>query len=97
VDPTKSQMVTQLNVFRSLKQSQYGEVVNHPYWTQSIGSSTTAVMGDCIDSSHSGVMSTDGKKLTVGEARQNTRATFVCDIGGIWRVKLIQYLLDVKC
>lgn len=98
VEPTKSQMMTQFNLFQSLKQGQYGYVVNHPYWTQSIGGKSTAVMGDCVDGSHSGTLSlVTGKKLTVGPARDNARATFVQDASGTWRVRLVEYLLDQKC
>jgi hypothetical protein len=59
---------------------------------------STAVMRDCLDGSHSGTLSlTTGKKLTVGPARDNARATFVRDGAGVWRVQLVEYLLDVKC
>jgi hypothetical protein len=98
VDPTREQMLSQISVFRSLKQGQYGYVINHPYWTRPIAGKSTAVMRDCLDGSHSGTLSlTTGKKLTVGPARDNARATFVRDGAGVWRVQLVEYLLDVKC
>ena len=89
--------MSQFNLFRSLKQSQYGFVTTRPYWTQPINGKNRAVMGDCMDSSHFGTVSASGKKLTVGTPRDNTRTTFVRDAAGVWRVQLIQYLLDVKC
>ena len=98
VDPTRGQMLSQISVFRSLQQEQYGYVISHPYWTRPIAGKTTAVMGDCMDGSHFGTLSlATGKKLTVGPARDNARATFVRDGASVWRVQLVEYLLDAKC
>jgi hypothetical protein len=40
VDPTRGQMLSQISVFRSLQQGQYGNVINHPYWTRPIAGKT---------------------------------------------------------
>jgi hypothetical protein len=98
VGVTKTQMLNEIKVFQTGHKTSYGYVVNHPYWNQSVGGKTRATMGDCMDQSHYGSASTvTHRKLTVGVARDNTKATFAKGTDGAWRVHLIEYLLDVKC
>jgi hypothetical protein len=98
VDPIRKEMISTVSLFKSTNQTQYGYVVNHPYWQQSVSGKTMAVMGDCLDGSHFGSMYvTTGKKHTVGAARSNTKTAFVKGPDGVWRVQTIAYLLDVKC
>jgi hypothetical protein len=98
VDPIRSQI---LNAARSnliIGVVGYGYVVNHPFWRTPINGRSTAVMGDCMDQSHYGSMfAKTGQKRTVGVAHDNTRATLVRGADGKWRVKQVEYLLDVKC
>jgi hypothetical protein len=98
VGVTKTQMLNEIKVFRAGHKTSYGYVINHPYWNQSVGGKPTATMGDCMDQSHYGSASTvTHKKLTVGIPHDNTRATFAKGADGVWRVDLIEYLLDTKC
>lgn len=98
VDPTRKQMLAAVTIYRSKKLTQYGFVINHPYWQKPIAGKRAAVMGDCLDGSHFGTKSTiTGQKRTVGPARDNTKASFVRGSDGVWRVQSIVYLLDVKC
>ena len=96
VDPTLGEMRTELSLFASTHLTNYGYVVNHPYET-ALNNASSAVVKDCMDQSHFGSMTTMGVKKTVGVARDNTTAAFVKGADGVWRVKNIVYLLDVKC
>jgi hypothetical protein len=98
IDPTRKQMLAEVSVFHSTHRTLYGAVVNRPYWTKPIAGSDTATMGDCMDQSKFGSMSTTtGKKLSVGVQRDNTTASLVKGKDGVWRVKTVVYLLDKKC
>jgi hypothetical protein len=83
-------------VFSATHLTGYGYVVNHPYVT-TLRTADSAVVKDCMDESHYGSMTTSGVKKTVGVSRDNTTAALVKGPDGIWRVKNIVYLLDVKC
>jgi hypothetical protein len=70
----------------------------NPYWEQSVDGKSTAVMGDCQDSSKSGTVDTaTGENKTVGVADNNIRATFIRDDDGRWKVQDVFYLVDVPC
>jgi hypothetical protein len=98
VDPARKQMLATVTTYKSTHLTQYGYVINHPYWQRRIAGKSTAVMGDCLDGSHFGTRyTTTGQKHTVGPPRDNTRASFVKGRDGVWRVQSIVYLLDVKC
>jgi len=98
VDPTLSQMLKDAKQFASAGIDYYGSAIPHPYWERPIAAKSTAVMGDCSDTSDSGSFYTaTGKKKTVGVPDNNTRVTFVKDESGAWRVAEIFYLIDVKC
>ena len=96
VDPTLGQMRTERGVFSANHMTGYGYVVNHLYVT-TLTTANAAVVKDCMDQSHYGSMTTSGLKKTVGVARDNTTAALVKGTDGIWRVKNIVFLLDVKC
>jgi hypothetical protein len=96
VDPILGQMRTELSLFASTHITNYGYVVNHPYET-TLNDAYSAVVKDCMDQSHFGSMTTTGVKKTIGVARDNTTAALVKGADGVWRVKNIVYLLDVKC
>jgi len=96
VDPTLGQMRTELSLFTSTHLANYGYVINHLYET-TLDDSSSAVVKDCMDQSHFGSMTTAGLKKTVGVARDNTTAALVKGTDGVWRVRNIVYLLDVKC
>jgi hypothetical protein len=98
VDPVRAQILKAARADRIIGVVGYGYVVPHPYWQVSINGKPTAVMGDCMDQSHAGSMfAKTGQKRTVGVEHDNTRATLVRGVDGRWRVKQIEYLLDVKC
>ena len=98
VDPIRAQVLKSARADLIIDVVTFGQVVNHPYWTTPVAGKTTAVMGDCMDQSHYGSMfAKTKKKRTVGVAHDNTRATLVRGTDGTWRVKQIEYLLDVKC
>ena len=96
VDPALGQMRSERAVFSATHLTGYGYVVNHPYAT-TLRTADSAVVKDCMDESHYGSMTTSGVKKTVGVARDNATAALVKGTDGIWRVKNIVYLLDVKC
>jgi hypothetical protein len=98
VDPIRAQIMRAARADRIIGVVGYGYVVPHPYWQTSIDGKPTATMGDCMDQSHYGSMFVKtGRKQSVGVAHDNTRATLVRGADGRWRVKQIEYLLDVKC
>jgi hypothetical protein len=98
VDPIRKEMIGGAKVAATAHRTDYGYVINHPYWQQSVGGMKTAVMGDCQDQSHYGSMSTTtGQKLTVGVAHDNMKASFVKGSDGLWRVQTIVYLKGVSC
>jgi len=98
VDPIRKEMISGAKVARSAHRTDYGYVVNHPYWRQRINGAAKAVIGDCQDQSHYGSMSTTtGQKLTVGVAHDNMRGSLAKGSDGIWRVETIVFLRDTKC
>jgi hypothetical protein len=98
VDPIRSQILKAARSNLIIGVVGYGYVVNHPFWQTPINGRSTAVMGDCMDQSHYGSMlAKTGQKRTVGVAHDNTRATLVRGADGKWRVKQVEYLLNVKC
>jgi hypothetical protein len=98
VDPIRAQILKAARADRIIGAVTYGHVVPHPYWRAAINGKPAAVMGDCMDQSHYGSMiAKTGQKRSVGVAHDNLRATLVRGSGGRWRVKQIEYLLDVKC
>ncbi len=98
VDPTSKGMLAEYATSLTQKLTDYGYVVTHPYWQQSINGSSTAVMGDCQDQSNFGSVSTvSNDKRTVGVAHDNIKATLEKGADGIWRVELIEYLTGVPC
>jgi hypothetical protein len=98
VDPIRSQILKAARADRIIGAVPYGQVVPHPYWQTPINGRATATMGDCMDQSHYGSMfAKTGQKRSVGVAHDNLRATLVRGLDGRWRVKQIEYLLDVKC
>jgi len=98
VDPTRTQVLDEAATFEKSGMRFYGQVVNHPYWRTLIDGKSVAVMGDCMDSSHTGTLVVKtGVKRTVGVAKNNTRATLVKGSDGTWLVQKIEYLLDTPC
>jgi hypothetical protein len=64
----------------------YGAPVPH---VQSVSlSGDRATVKDCLDNSGTGLMDSDGNKLSVGRDRQETTATLVVE-GGVWKVSAI--------
>jgi hypothetical protein len=98
IDPIRAQILKAARADRIIGVVGYGYVVSHPYWQLPINGKPTATMGDCMDQSHAGSMvAKTGQKRTVGVAHDNTRATLVRVSDGTWRVKQIEYLVDVRC
>jgi hypothetical protein len=96
VDPALVQMQTEISLFKSLHVTPYGFVINHPYAVTVTGAQ--AVIKDCMDASHAGSIYTlSHTRRSVGVARDNTTAALVKGADGVWRVKNVVYLLDVKC
>ena len=96
VDPALQQMKSEIVLFNETHIARYGYSVSHPYGTTVTGNQ--AVIKDCMDQSHAGsLFTTSGAKRSVGQARDNTTAALVKGADGVWRVKNIVYLLDVKC
>jgi hypothetical protein len=96
VDPVLQQMKSEIVLFNETHIARYGYSVSHPYGTTVTGNQ--AVIKDCMDQSHAGsLFTTSGAKRSVGQARDNTTAALVKGADGVWRVKNIVYLLDVKC
>ena len=98
VEPTLSQALDDARSLDSKGREVYGQSYFHPYWEQPIDGKSIAVMGDCTDTSMSGARDkATGEIRTVGVTDNNTRATFVRESGGVWKVKEIFYLLDQPC
>ena len=98
VNPVYGQVLSEAADFSKVGVSTYGTVTHHPYWPEPVAGKSTVVMGDCMDQSHYGSKSIKtGQKRTVGVARDNTRSTLVLGADGVWRVRSIRYLVDVKC
>lgn len=98
IDPTLSQALADARSLDAKGREIYGHSAFHPYWEQSINGAATAVMGDCTDTSKSGARDKgSGEIRTVGVADNNTRATFVRESDGTWKVHEIFYLLDQPC
>jgi len=98
IDPLRTQILTEARESSAKGLDRYGVMTAHPYWEQPIGGKSTAVMGDCQDSSKSGTVETGtGEHKTVGVADNNIRATFVRTEDGLWKVEDIYYLVDVPC
>jgi hypothetical protein len=98
VDPTLSQALADARSLDAKGREVYGQSFFHPYWEQSINGESVAVMGDCTDTSMSGARDkASGEIRTVGVADNNTRATFVREPDGDWKVKEIFYLLNEPC
>jgi hypothetical protein len=98
IDPTSKGMLAEYATSLTQQLTDYGYVVTHPYWQQSINGSNTAVMGDCQDQSHFGSISTvTNDKRTVGVAHDNMKGTLEKGADGVWRVELIEYLTGVPC
>lgn len=98
VDPTRQQVLDEAATFTKSGLRFYGQVVTHPYSQSPVDGKGTAVMGDCMDTSHYGTLvAKSGVKRTVGVAKNNTRVTFARGTDGVWRVQKIEYLLDTPC
>ena len=98
VEPTFSQVLEQAKHLADNGLVVYGTSKFHPYWEQSVDGKSTAVMGDCTDTSQSGsIVTATGEKRTVGVPDNNTRVTLVEGSDGVWRVKEIFFLVDIKC
>jgi hypothetical protein len=96
VDPALQQMKSEIVMFNQAHIARYGYSISHPYSTTVTGSQ--AVIKDCMDQSHAGsLFTTSGAKRSVGQARDNTTAALVKGADGVWRVKNVVYLLDMKC
>ena len=96
VDPALQQMKSEIVLFNEAHIARYGYSVSHPYSTTITGGQ--AVIKDCMDQSHAGsLFTTSGAKRSVGQARDNTTAALVKGADGVWRVKNVVYLLDMKC
>lgn len=98
IDPTLSQALADARSLDAKGREIYGQSIFHPYWQQAINGATTAVMGDCTDTSGSGARDkASGEVRTVGVSDNNTRVTFVRESDGTWKVHEIFYLVDVPC
>jgi hypothetical protein len=98
VDPTYTRLMSAATQFRNSGLGVYGTARFNPYWTRPIAGNTTAVMGDCMDTSHTGSMDVKtGAKRTIGKTHDNTRVTLVRGAGGRWRVRLIESLVNQPC
>jgi hypothetical protein len=98
VEPTRSQVIREATEFDRRGIVVYGKEVSRPYWIRPVAGTSTAVMADCMDASHTGTMyEKKGVKRTVGKPRSNTRVTLVRGPNEQWRVKLIEYLVDQPC
>jgi hypothetical protein len=98
IDPTSKGMLAEYATSLTQQLTDYGYIVTHPYWQQSINGSNTAVIGDCQDQSHFGSISTvTNDKRTVGVAHDNMKGTLEKGADGVWRVELIEYLTGVPC
>lgn len=97
-DPILSQLLTEARDSSAKSLDRYGVMVAHPYWDEEIAGKPTAIMGDCQDSSGSGVTNTlTGERTTVGVSNNNLRAVLNKGADGNWRVVEIFYLIDVEC
>lgn len=98
VDPTRQQVLDEAKTFTSSGMGFYGQVVNHPYWSNAIDGKDLALMGDCMDTSQYGTLVVKtGVKRTVGISKNNTTVTFAKGSDGRWRVQKIEYLLGTPC
>jgi len=98
VDPLRTQILNEARDASAKGLDRYGAMTAHPYWQQRVDGQSTAVMGDCQDSSKSGTVETaSGQNKTVGVADNNIRATFVRTDDGQWKVQDVYYLVDVQC
>ena len=76
----------------------YGTTGHRPYWGPPADGKDTAIMGDCMDLSHTGHMvAKTGVKLTVGTPRVNVRALVQRSGDGSWRITGYEDLRGEAC
>lgn len=97
VDPALTTQLDGLKAFVAAGKDNWGEVVHHPYWLNSIDGGSTADLMDCIDASNAGSKDAKtGKKLSIGVAHQNTYITLL-RYGSEWKVMKVTYLVNQAC
>jgi len=98
VEPQVSGLLKEADDWEKKGWQAYGTPGHRPYWGPPVDGQASAIMGDCIDLSHTGrVASKTGQKLTVGVVRTNARGVFQRGDDGIWRVSSLQDLRNVEC
>lgn len=76
----------------------YGVPGHRPYWGPPVEGEDQAIMGDCMDFSHSGRLNTKTRvALTIGVARSNIRGVFERVGDRLWRVSEVQIIRDNPC
>ncbi len=97
VDPLLSDVITSAAQFQEEGVDNYGFVTHRFHWGPSVDGKNVALVGDCMDTSHSGSLNVKTKeKLTVGLPRDNAAIKFVRGSDNRWRAGHIQYL-DAEC
>ncbi|MET3806856.1 hypothetical protein ABIB25_003876 [Nakamurella sp. UYEF19] len=95
-DPLLSVILQRLAQFKKDGVDNYGYVLHKFYWGPSVNSEDSAIVGDCMDTSHAGTIDVkSGTTLSVGLMMDDTRITFQRH-GNTWLASNIQSL-DPSC
>lgn len=98
VDPNLSELVKSAATFSAKGWADYGVPGHRIYWGPPVDGADQAIMGDCMDFSHSGRLDIKTKRaLTVGIPRSNVRGIFERQADDTWRVSDLQFLEDTSC
>ena len=98
IDPIRAQLIEGAAQADSQNLDTYGSITLHPYWYRAVNGQTTAVIGDCRDTSQFGELDkATNQKKTVGVKASNTVGKFVQTADGVWHLFDITYVQDVPC
>lgn len=98
VDPIKQQVLDSALTFDKAGLATFGAVGHRIYWGPSVDGKSSAIMGDCLDTSKYGsLVKASKQRRTVGIPRANVHGVFVKGVDTIWRLKDLQLLQDQKC
>jgi hypothetical protein len=98
IDPIRSQLLSLASQSDQKGLTFYGKITLHPYWYRPVDGQTTAVIGDCRDTSQFGEKQVaTGDKTTVGVTASNTVGKFIQTADGVWHLFDVIYVTDVPC
>lgn len=98
IEPATANALTDAQTMTSRGWDSYGIITHRVYWPQPVNGKSSAVIGDCQDTSKAGsVEISTGNKKTVGVARNNLHGSLIRGDDGIWRVEQVYFLKDEPC